>query len=42
MDDAALWVRIDGGLTVVMVTGEWPDERYFEEKADIIWHGCGI
>lgn len=42
MDDAALWVRIDGGLTVVMGTGEWPDERYFEEKADRIRHRCGI
>lgn len=42
MDDAAIWVRIDGGLTVVMGTGKWPEEIYFEEKADRIWHRCGI
>jgi len=42
MDNAAIWVRIDGGLIVVMGTGKWPEEMHFEEKADRICHRYGI
>ena len=42
MDNAAIWVRIDGGLIAVMGTGNWPEEMHFEEKADRICHRYGI